>query len=162
MGNDEARKATTAIADALLLHKVAATLERCGVQHPQGHAALTRLAHAARAHALDFEEGEVEPAPEAGSKVASVYIGCAHFLLELPLLATAAFFGEPTLQHMSETAPAWAHATTEELQRSMARMLARACRTPRHPPRKIPSRHFADTVCRRTERWTLAAAAWPA
>jgi len=109
----------TTLSDAILLQRVGHALRHCGVQHPQGQVALAELAQRARAHVLDFEVYEFEAAPKQGGQIAVAYVGCTDFLLELPLIASGDFFGEPTLHHTSETAPIWAHATTDELKASL-------------------------------------------
>ena len=117
--------AVASVTDAITMQKVAHALRRCGLQHPGGLAALAQLARRAREQQFDFEV-DFEDAAEQGGKVAVVFVGCAHFLLELPLLASAAFFGIPTLHHNGESGPIWVHATSSELEAHLCHALKAA------------------------------------
>ncbi len=87
--------------------------------------ALHNLQEAAAYAQLDCElelHDTPPPPPPDQRPLATVCIACAHFLVELPLFYSKSPIGAPSLEHCSETAPIWTHATTRELTDELAQL----------------------------------------
>ena len=135
----DADTAVRLLADAALLQRIDNTLRSTTpleMDLPHKVACVKALQDAARRLQLDFlVEFEAEPIHATikhGEKFASIFIACAHFLLAISLNATEMLFGNLSLEHCSETAPSWIHASTQELETELAQFL---------------SEERADTLC---------------